>query len=201
MNKINCKFILLTAAILIVAVSVKGQTTMPEELSTKSLKEQIKYIEEHTRIYENYRAVREDIFQKINGNVIDSASAAKNKIAELDSLISGLNETLNSLNTKLETTTSSLNEMTATKNSISILGMEVKKVTYNSITWLIIIVLVTLLVIGILAFKRNLYVTKRTVKELNDLKTEFEAYRQSARIAREKLQMDHFNEIKKLKAK
>jgi hypothetical protein len=38
-----------------------------------------------------------------------------------------------------------------------------------------------------------------TKKEFQDLKVEFEAYRKTSREAREKLTMDHFNEIKKLK--
>jgi hypothetical protein len=36
-------------------------------------------------------------------------------------------------------------------------------------------------------------------KDLSDLKNEFEAYRKSAREAREKMSMEHFNEMKRLK--
>ena len=59
--------------------------------------------------------------------------------------------------------------------------------------------LAVLLGMGFLAFKRNLIQTSETKKELQDLKGEFEAYRKSAREAREKMSMDHFNEIRKLK--
>jgi hypothetical protein len=38
-------------------------------------------------------------------------------------------------------------------------------------------------------------------KELKELKAEFEEYRQKSRIEREKVSMDHFNEIRKLKGK
>jgi uncharacterized membrane protein (DUF106 family) len=79
--------------------------------------------------------------------------------------------------------------------------MELDKVTYNSIMWIVVAVLVFVLVVGFLAFKRNLFVTIRTGKELKELKDEFQAYRQSSRIAREKLEMDHFNEMKKLKGR
>jgi hypothetical protein len=50
-----------------------------------------------------------------------------------------------------------------------------------------------------MAFKRNLFTNISTRKELKELHNEFEAYRQSTRIAREKMAMEHFNEIKKLK--
>jgi hypothetical protein len=201
MNKIPDKYILIFATLLMVAVKGNGQTTLPEELTKNTIKEQIKYIEERTRIYENYRAIREDMFQKINTNFIDTLSAVKSKIAILNNLTSALNHTTDSLNTLLETTRTSLKEITTTKNNIRVLGMELDKVTYNSIMWIVVAVLVFVLVVGFLAFKRNLFITIRTGKELKELKDEFQAYRQSSRIAREKLEMDHFNEVKKLKGR
>jgi hypothetical protein len=54
---------------------------------------------------------------------------------------------------------------------------------------------------GFLAFRRNISVTTETKKELEDLKNEFEEYRTKSRIEREKMSLDHFNEIKRLKGK
>ena len=201
MNRISYKSILLFALLIMAGNMLSGQNVLPDELTKNSMKEQLKYIEDHTRIYENYRAVREDIFQKINKNILDSLSAKQSRITELENLASDLRAANESQKIILETTTSSLNEMTATKNSISVLGIEVRKNVYNTTMWTIILILVVILAIGFIIFKRNMFVTIRTGKEFNDLKAEFEAYRQSARIAREKLQMDHFNEIKRLKAK
>jgi uncharacterized membrane-anchored protein YhcB (DUF1043 family) len=59
--------------------------------------------------------------------------------------------------------------------------------------------LITLLLIGFLVFKRNLSTVFNTKKELQEIKDEFDAYRKTSREAREKLTMDHFNEIKRLK--
>ena len=56
-----------------------------------------------------------------------------------------------------------------------------------------------LLIAGYLTFKRNRVITVRTKKDLEDLKEEFEGYRQKVRIEREKTSLEHFNEIKKLK--
>jgi hypothetical protein len=184
---------------LMVVINVYGQTTMPDELNKSNINEQIKYLEEHTRIYENYRAVREDMFQKINRNFTDTLSASKSRIDALNNLTSALSFTRDSLNTLLGSERSFLDETIRTKNSIKVLGMEINKTAYNTIMWTIILVLTTLLVIGFLVFKRNMIVTIRTKKELDELKKEFEGYRQTTRIAREKAQMDHFNEIKKLK--
>jgi uncharacterized membrane-anchored protein YhcB (DUF1043 family) len=65
--------------------------------------------------------------------------------------------------------------------------------------WTILVGLVAALLIGILLFNRNLSAISNTKKEFQELKNEFEAYRKTSREAREKLTMDHFNEIRRLK--
>ena len=180
-------------------MKLSGQETMPDVLNKNTLKEQLNYIEERTRIYENYRAIREDMFQKIKGNISDTLSAAKRKIAGLSNTTLKLNHTIDSLNTALETTKKILEDITRTKNSIRLLGLEVNKLIYNTIMWLIVAVLAAILAIGFLVFKRGLLVSVKTKKELQELKDEFEAYRKTTREAREKMSMDHFNELKRMK--
>jgi predicted nucleic acid-binding Zn-ribbon protein len=180
-------------------IRVAGQTAMPDILIKNSIKEQLNYLDEHTRIYENYRAIREDMFQKIKVNVSDTLSAAKSKIAGLNKSKLNLNLTIDSLRKTLETTKTRLEETTTSKNSISVIGLEINKLTYNKIMWTLLAGLLALLVIGFLAFKRNLSVIFSTKKEFQELKNEFETYKKTSREAREKLTMDHFNEIKRLK--
>lgn len=201
MNHLHFKCIFVLASMFIAVISTNGQAAMPEELTKSTIREQIKYLEGHTRIYENYRAIREDMFQKINRNVLDTLSATRNIIAGLKNNTSDLENTNDSLKIILETTRINLMEITATKDSISVLGMEVSKVFYNTIMWTIVIILVVALTLGFILFRRNFLVTLRTGKELKELRVEFEEYRQSARIAREKMSMDHFNEMQKLKGK
>ncbi|MGD0583981.1 MAG: hypothetical protein ABR974_13670 [Bacteroidales bacterium] len=199
MDRIHYKLILTFAVILIGVAKVNGQTTLPEELTKNSLKEQINYIEQHTRIFEDYRAIREDMFQRVKGNIMDSLSAGKIRTAELNDLIISFKYKSDSLKTLLASTKASLDEVTTTKNHIRVFGIEINKVLYNIIMFAILAGLIFILAVGFLAFKRNLFVNISTRKELKELKDEFEAYRQSTRIAREKMAMDHFNEIKKLK--
>ena len=163
------------------------------------MKEQVKYIEDHTKIYENYRAIREDIYQKVIGNFSDSLSSARNRISGLKNNNETLRLTADSLNQVLDSTNKNLDEITRTKNAIRVFGMEINKTAYNSIMWIILVGLVAVLVLGFLIFRRNLSLYLDTKKELKELREEFEEYRQAARKAREKMSMDHFNEIRKLK--
>lgn len=172
---------------------------MPDELNTAAIREQIEYVEDHTRIYDNFRAIREDIFQKLNKNILDSLTAVKNKVAELKGDTANLISRTDSLNVLLTSTRSQLEEVTATKNKIRVFGMEINKTTYNTIMWILVGGLILLMVLGFLVFKRNLVVLLRTEKDLKELKEEFATYRQTSRIAREKVEMDLFRANQKLK--
>ncbi len=199
MNKSIFKLTFTVVILLIAFMRVNSQATLPDDLIKNPLKDQLKYLEERTRIYENYRAIREDMFQKIKENVTDTVTSAKKKISELNRVTISLNQRIDTLNSHLKITKSMLDDMTATKNSIKVLGIEVNKNSYNGIMWTIIIGLIGVLVFGFLAFRRNMLVTHNTKKELIELKDEFETYRKTSREAREKMSMDHFNEIRRLK--
>ena len=178
---------------------VQAQTTMPDMLVKGTLREQMDYVQEKTRIYEDFRAIREDMFQKMKKNAVDSLNAAKTEISVLKNKTRTLNLTIDSLNTSVGAISADLDRMTKTKNSISLLGIEINKTAYNAVLWTIIAVLAGLLIAGLLAYQRNHKVTVQTKKEFEELKKEFEAYRKASREAREKMSMTHFNELKKLR--
>ncbi|MBN2665868.1 MAG: hypothetical protein JXR67_05115 [Bacteroidales bacterium] len=157
------------------------------------------YVQEKTRIYEDFRAIREDMFQKLKKNATDSIDAARREIVNLVKDRQNRDLLIDSLNSAIESVKSDLDGMTRTKNSIEVLGMEVNKKVYNSLLWTIVAALTGLLAIGFLAYRRNYSITIDTKKEFEELKKEFEAYRKAAREAREKMSMAHFNELKKLR--
>ena len=202
MKRINRTLLrsLLTAVYLAAVIfTVSGQTSMPDVLLQNPLKEQLNYLEERTRIYEDYRAIREDMFQKVKNNINDTLALENNRIKQLGGTVAQLNHRIDSLSSALAQTKTSLEEMTSTKNSIKLLGIEVDKLMYNSLMWLIILGLAILLALGSIIFKRNMIVTRDTKKELENLKNEFQEYRKSSREARERMSMDHFNDMKRLK--
>lgn len=195
------KIALLFAVLSLTFSNVSGQTKTPDELETGTIREQIEHIEKKTRIYDNFRAVREDMFQKINRNVLDTLSAQKGRVTDLTKLTTSLNAKNDSLNVLLESTRNDLARVTSSKNKISVLGLEINKKAYNSIMWSLVGGLLVLMAMGFLIFKRNLVVLNRTEKDLKELKDEFEAYKQFSRQAREKLEMDNFRALQKLKGK
>ena len=200
MNQSIVKICIATLFMLTGAITSHCQTDLPEVFTQGTISDQLDYLNDHTRIYENYRAIREDIFRKMSRNTLDTLKYAYNRISELKTYTSILDNQIDSLQKSLEATKTQLEKMTRTKNSIAVLGMEINKTPYNTFTWTIIASLLVLLAIGYLSYRQNRSVTLKTKKDLNELKAEFEEYRQKTRIEREKMNIDHFNEIKKLKA-
>jgi len=176
-----------------------SQTAVPEVLEKGTLREQMNYLEEKTRIYEYYRAIREDMFQLIKRNAVDSLVKVQGQITILAGMNRNLVTRIDSLTANVSDLETRLDEAVSTKDSIRVLGMNLNKNFYNSIMWIIVAALLFLLGLGFLVFKRNLSVMLSTKKELDELKTEFESYRQKKRIEIEKMGMDHFNELRKLR--
>lgn len=200
MHQSVIRFIFVIVIMISCTFRSKGQTpAMQEVLEKGTLPEQFEYIEAKTRIYESYRAIYEEVFQKIRRNAVDSLSKAKGRITDLSMLRGTLENRIDSLNKSLSSTREDLDAVSRTKNSISVLGIELNKITYNSIMWLIVAGLAIVLGIGYVTFKRGLKITNSTKKELSDLKAEYDDYRQKSREAREKMSMDHFKEIQRLK--
>jgi hypothetical protein len=178
---------------------LRGQSVMPDVLIKNSIKEQIKYINERTLIYEDYRAIREDMFQKLMANVSDTLSAKTSNIDHLNKAVAVLMHKIDSLESDLQANKASLESAITTKNSFRLIGREINKTIYNTIMWLAVLILAASLGIIFMTFKRSLAITRNTQQELKDLNNEFQAYRKTSREAREKMSMDHFNELKKLR--
>lgn len=201
MNYNILRFLFIVILISIINPPGICQTDMPDVLQKGSLTEQLNYIEERTRIYDYYRAIREDMWQQIKKNTLDTLAVAKGEISVLTLSENKYNGKIDSLNKIVTDARVKLDEAVRTKNSINVLGLDINKFAYNSVMWIIVAGLAIILAIVFLAFKRNITVTRNTKKDLEELKAEFETYRKQSREAREKMSMEHFNEIRRLRAK
>jgi hypothetical protein len=202
MKKINespLKSLLILLFMSVVCLNLGGQAPMPEELGKSPVLEQITFMQGRTKIFDGYRAIREDMYQKLMGNISDTIRNCFIRINNLDKTVSILRSRSDSLSSALESTKSSLETAIRTKESFRAFGKDINKTAYNSIVWLTIAGLAVVLALVFLSFRRSLLVTRNAEKEIKDLQNEFQAYKKTAREAREKLSMDHFNELRKLR--
>jgi len=161
--------------------------------------EQMNYVNERTRIYENYRAIREDIFQQMKNNAIDSLNKAKETIVNINNTNADLEETISDLNLQITKLSSEKDDAIKNRDSLVLFGFSMTKSAYNKLLWSIIIILLSLTTFVFLLFKRSNSVTRNALTDLEDIKKEFEEFRRVAHLNKEKLIVSHFNEIKKLK--
>jgi hypothetical protein len=168
-------------------------------MDSASLEAQMDYLRERTRIYNGFRAIRDDIFLKMQGNALDSLNREKLEVARLNSNITEQSFQLETLNSDLTRAKNERDQAIRTKDSFSILGIQLQKGLYSTIMWIIALGLALVAVILFLMFKRSYAVTVQTKKQLETIQDEFEEYRKSSREKYEKLVVNHHNEIMRLK--
>jgi chromosome segregation ATPase len=111
-------YFVITAIALSLSTRSNCQNDLPESFKKDPLSAQLKFLEEHTRIYENYRAIREDIFRVISKNTLDTLKNAKSRISGLIVQTTALNSRIDSLQKSMESSETNLKKATSTKNSI-----------------------------------------------------------------------------------
>ena len=180
---------------------VHAQGSMPEVLETGTLQEQFDYLEERTRIYNDFRAIREDMFQKIKSNSNDSLSAEKTKVFQLENQLQDKSTLIDSLQAELQNTNAQLDQAIMNRDRLTFIGIPMHKVLYNTIMWLTIAALAFLSGVLFLSNKRFFSLAKNNKNDLEETKEEFEAYRQKSRVRYEQMVVQNNNELRKLKGK
>ncbi|MDF1573812.1 MAG: hypothetical protein P1P86_01290 [Bacteroidales bacterium] len=168
-------------------------------LDSATLKSQLDYIHENTRVYNDYRTIPVDIFLKLKRNVMDTLNTTRLEVEQLHSCLTERNFQIETLDTDLARTKNELEEAIKNRDSLSFLGIQMNKAIYNLIMWFIILGLIALSVILVMLFRRTHLLTKEVKGELESVKEEFDQYRKSSREKYEKLVVAHHNEIMKLK--
>ena len=87
------------------------------------------------------------------------------------------------------------------KNTLRLLGMPMDKSAYNSIMWTLVAGLAFTVVLFIILYKRSHAITSETHKDLEEVKSEFEAFRKRALEREEGIVRRYHNEIMHYKNK
>lgn len=149
-----------------------------------------------------YEVVRVIWLDKLRQNVMDTLKVYSKKEGELKATISGHETTISSLNKKLEETSGNLTAVTDEKDSMSFLGMQVAKATYNTILWTTIAALLGTLLFFIYRFRKSNSLTQEARTNLSELEVEYEDHRRRALEREQKINrqlQDELNRQKKTK--
>ena len=189
----------LLALFILLSINTTNSQTLPEVLNEASLEEQYRYLNDQTRIYNNFRAIREDMFQKIRRNSVDSLNRAYQEIAAEIQLKEQALAEKNSALLAMEEMQAERDQAIQERDSLFLLGLPVSKTFYNLLLWSVIGILAVLAFTAFVLFLRSNRITRQTNKDLKELQGEYDEYRKTSRERFEQQSIDHFNELKRLK--
>ena len=200
--KLICRNLFLSLFILagtFSATQIHAQSGALPVLDSALLEQQVEYLVNRTRIYDGFRAIRDDIFLKMTSNALDSLNKEKLEVAQLSTELRERDFQIENLQSDLSRAKQERDEAIRTKDSFSFLGIQMQKGAYNTFMWILVLLLLAAGAFLFLLFKRSHVVTSTTKKELENTQEEYEEYRKSSREKYEKLVVNHHNEIMKLK--
>lgn len=188
------KLHLFSLFLLSISLSIYSQETTE---SSNSLENQFDNIYRTSSSYQVYKVISKERFQQLKLNVLDSIKSSKkiidiknnqlfiekNKIEENKALLN---------NTKL-----ALDNALKSEDSISFLGIQLSKTTYNISLWSIVSILFLALSFFIFKFYRSNVLTKEAQSILVDVEQEFDNHRKKSLEREQKLRRQLQDEINK----
>lgn len=187
----------MTATLIIQAQS----DTQSLSLDKSPIEGQFQYVYQRSSDFEEFKMVKRWYLTQLKSHVLDSLKEKQDQLIQAKDHIVAGNTTIDSLQAVIQATTNQLNTAIKEKNSFSFVGIPMQKTGYSSMLWSIIAVLTFALLIIILLYRRSFRVIINTENNLDEIKTEFEAFRKRALEREEGIVRKYHSELMKYKTK
>ncbi|MGL1885434.1 MAG: hypothetical protein OCD76_02870 [Reichenbachiella sp.] len=148
------------------------------------------FYENSTTTWQEYRLVKKPRLKDFWKVVSDTVSDKRNQIAASKVEIVSLNQKLNKVKTQLTETQSSLDKSNLLNGSITFVGVEFVKTTYNVMVWLIVLGLALAVIFIYFMYMRSNSVTNESRLTLESVENEFKDYKDKSRDAQIKLKRE-----------
>jgi preprotein translocase subunit SecF len=191
--------VVVTLLLLFLGSNQVNAQPIPEVFDEGTLDEQFEYLQQRTTIYNNFRAIREDMFRKLRRNTLDTLNIANSQIQSLQQQITVQRNESALLQQQVSELEAERDIAIQSQDSLYLLGMEISKSTYNTIMWSIVGALALILLIMFIFFNRANSVARQKSREMNELQAEYDEYRKTSRERFERQSIEHFNELKRLR--
>jgi preprotein translocase subunit SecF len=147
--------------------------------------------------WEDFRVIKLRTLENFKSNVTDSIVKAKADFAAKDGEIVRQKEMINILETQLKNSHQMLEEISADKESITFLGVQVYKSTYKNTMWVLTGALSAMLLFFVYRFKRSNSVTQQIKDSLQEIQDEYNNYKKRAMEKEQKLARELQTELNK----
>ena len=141
--------------------------------------------------------IKRSEFVSFQKNILDSVVNLKKDLVTKQLRIENHSKSSNALKEEIKSLKENLSLSIEKEDAISLLGMSLKKGTYNSILWGIISLLLIALSFFIFKFSNSYVVTKEAKDSLTDVENEFEHYKKKSIEKEQKLRRQLQDEINK----
>ncbi len=171
---------LIISVLLVCSFTVFSQKKNLREINKLPVSEQFEHMYKKSGSYKQYKVIEKEWFFMLKKNVTDSIKSLHKQLIDSKNKIAEQAKKIDKTNSELKSSSEEINSLTKEKESISFLGIPLKKAMYNTVIFLIIAVLTALLGFYIYRFKDSHRVTRKYKKDLSELEKEFEEHRTKA---------------------
>jgi F0F1-type ATP synthase membrane subunit b/b' len=169
------------------------------KLKEGSISEQFEFILKNSNKYKNYKVVKRTWIEKLQKNVADSINAIqKDLTAEVVKVATQQTE-IEKLKADFAAVNQKITDLNTEKDSISLLGLQLSKGSYQTLMWGIIGVLAVLWLFFAYKFKSSNSITKEANTKLAETEQEFEEHRKRALEREQQVRRKLQDEINKNK--
>lgn len=153
------------------------QAADPEQEAPNTLEEQFRSMKRASNTYQDYKVVRETMLNQFYNNVRDSINNFQQDIAAAQQTIEAQQQEINRLQNELQEGEEAVAQSQYDIEHIQVLGIDVRKETYNFIVWGIILVLLIVLATAIFKYKSSNAEAVKKRNEYENLDQEFSDYK------------------------
>lgn len=200
----SLKFSILVLLLIFGSTSISAQEKQQQSINEGTINDQFEFVIKKSSNWrdergQSYEVIKRNLMLTLKSHTIDSLKAIQTKLDNSKALVSNQQTEIDALKTNLTKTQDTLNTTNTEKDSMSLLGLQMSKTSYNLLMWLIIIVLFIFLLLFIYKFRNSNSVTKAAKNTLVEVEEEFEEHRRTALEREQKVRRQLQDELNKQK--
>ena len=179
---------------LFMSVNTFSQKTKNDTLS---LSKQFEQVYRRSSSYKDFKVIRKSTFQNLKKNTLDSIKIIDEKLKIESQKNTRLEQEISNVaKIRLEQNLE-LSEAILEKNTISFVGLKLKKNTFKIIIWSIFFMFIIIICYLAYKLKDGVRITSQAKKELTRVEEEFNSYKKKSLVRDQKLRRQLQDEINK----
>jgi len=167
------------------------------ELESGTIESQFDYIIEKSKSYKDFQLIRKASILKVKAHTLDSIKTTRIDLIKANKALNKNNSTIHELEKELEDLNNQVTVIAKDVDSISFMGIDQSKSSYNMLVWSLIISLLLGLIVFISLFKKSNIDSTKTLSNLKKLETEFEAFRKKSMLKEQEVMRKLQDELNK----